>query len=215
MISPSHVPPKQDGQGKKVQEIIFSRAQEPKIDFDIRNLFWPPVRVPYLRITRLRITRSRLIPDRGFNYVAGLNRGSDQNPRGGPKRPPRWSPVAIRTRIKGAVYEMGSYRAAWTAGSFLAGSYAALERLIFAAAIGADPQTKCRIPGRASMLWAAGIGRAASSRNHINAHHGVGAGVSCTSTPGPHRRAKDAAGIKHPRGSRQGGARPPNRPNST
>jgi hypothetical protein len=85
VISPSHVPPKQDGQGKKVQEIIFSRALEPKIDFDIRNLFWPPVRVP-----DLRITRSRLIPDRGFNYVAGLNRGSDY-PRGGPKRPPRWS----------------------------------------------------------------------------------------------------------------------------
>ena len=31
VISPSHVPPNQDGQGKKVQEIIFIRVQEPDV----------------------------------------------------------------------------------------------------------------------------------------------------------------------------------------
>ena len=95
----------------------------------------------------------------------------------------------------------------------LARSYAALERLIFAAAIGADPQTKLanrRDTGESEhALGSRHRACSVKSRNHINAHHGVGAGLSCTSTPGPHRRAKDAAGIKHPRGSRQGGARPP------
>ena len=55
------------------------------------------------------------------------------------------------------------------------------------------------------MLWAAGIGRAAYDPETISMLTTVlERAVSCTSTPGPHRRAKDAAGIKHPRGSRQG-----------
>ena len=78
----------------------------------------------------------------------------------------------------------------------LARSYAALERLIFAAAIGADPQTKLanrRDTGESEhALGSRHRACSVRSRNHINAHHGVGAGVSCTSTPGPHRRAKDA-----------------------
>ena len=37
--SPSHVPPNQDGQGKKVHGIIFIRVQEPKRVFDIKIFF--------------------------------------------------------------------------------------------------------------------------------------------------------------------------------
>ena len=80
--------------GEKSSGIIFSRALEPKIDFDIRNLFWPPVRVPYLRITRSGLIRTVV-----FNYVAGLNRGSDQNPRGALNDLQDGATVAIRTRI--------------------------------------------------------------------------------------------------------------------
>src|SRR6476620_5072473 len=38
--SPSHVPPNQDGQGKKVHGIIFIRVQEPKRVFDIKFFLW-------------------------------------------------------------------------------------------------------------------------------------------------------------------------------
>ena len=55
------------------------------------------------------------------------------------------------------------------------------------------------------MLWAAGIGRAAYDPETISMLTTVlERALACTSTPGPHRRAKDAAGIKHPRGSRRG-----------
>jgi hypothetical protein len=123
--------------------------------------------------------------------------------------------VAIRTRIKGAVYEMGSYRAAWTAGSFLArAKLRRVRKIDFCGRNWSRPSDQSwridGIPGRASMLWAAGIGRAAYDPETISMLTTVlERAVSCTSTPGPHRRAKDAAGIKHPRGSRQGGARPP------
>ncbi len=79
----------------------------------------------------------------------------------------------------------------------LARSYAALERLILAAAIAADPQTKFR---KSTGHWGCEGGRHAMgsrhracnvrSRNHINAYPCVGASRSRTSTPGPHRRAK-------------------------
>jgi hypothetical protein len=39
VISPSHVPPNQDRQGKKVQGIIFVRAQEPNRVSAIIDLF--------------------------------------------------------------------------------------------------------------------------------------------------------------------------------
>jgi len=110
---------------------------------------------------------------------------------------------------------MGSYRAAWTAGSFLArAKLRRVRKIDFCGRNWSRPSDQSwRIDGDTGESEHA-LGsrhRACSvrSRNHINAHHGVGAGLSCTSTPGPHRRAKDAAGIKHPRGSRQGGARPP------
>ena len=74
--------------------------------------------------------------------------------------------VAIRTRIKGAVYEMGSYRAAWTAGSFLArAKLRRVRKIDFCGRNWSRPSDQSwridGIPGRASMLWAAGIGRAA------------------------------------------------------
>jgi hypothetical protein len=39
VISPSHVPQKQDGQGKKVQEIIFSRALERRLTSKLEIFF--------------------------------------------------------------------------------------------------------------------------------------------------------------------------------
>jgi hypothetical protein len=38
VISPSHVPPNQDGQGKKVQGIIFVGASEPGRIFEVKSL---------------------------------------------------------------------------------------------------------------------------------------------------------------------------------
>jgi hypothetical protein len=37
VISPSHVPPNQDGQGKKVHGIIFVGTQEPVLIFEVKN----------------------------------------------------------------------------------------------------------------------------------------------------------------------------------
>ena len=101
-----------------------------------------------------------------FNYVAGLNRGSDQNPRAALNDLQDGATVAIRTRIKGAVYEMGSYRAAWTAGSFLArAKLRRVRKIDFCGRNWSRPSDQSwridGILGRASMLWAAGIGRAA------------------------------------------------------
>ena len=55
------------------------------------------------------------------------------------------------------------------------------------------------------MLWAAGIGREAYDPETISMLTTViGASRSRTSTPGPHRREKGAAGVKHPIGGRRG-----------
>ena len=95
----------------------------------------------------------------------------------------------------------------------LARSYAALERLIFAAAIGADPQTKLanrRDTGESEhALGSRHRACSVRSRNHINAHHGVGAGLSCTSTPGPHRRAKERGWHQASSGQPPGGSETP------
>ena len=80
-----------------------------------------------------------------FNYVAGLNRGSDQNPRGGPKRPPIWSHGGHRREL--TPFEPGETRRNVVVEGV--DVYALLHREFRIGAVrlsGSEPTLPCRIP---------------------------------------------------------------------
>ena len=97
VISPSHVPPNQDRQGKIVQGIIFIRVQEPKRVLDIKVLFAPLT--PRARLSRQAMLREPMECEVEARLARWQRGGGDQRNTGQkkPEEPAKRTPTFWRS----------------------------------------------------------------------------------------------------------------------